>query len=296
MRRRPHMLGLVLLGAIVSAGCVDNVDSTPQTGTAQELQCGVVYGPQTVVVRSIWFVGAEDGVTQGRNLDGRTSDRTDELSCKKPDLTSPNGQVGIDNQLSVLLPLIETAAGGTAAIESTFQRAISTGSLLLAMEMVPVASESDTECLRVSLTRADGVPMVGADGLLEASQTLERKPEVEPGVVEFATVDDGQIVAGPLDLWVPLQVDTYNLTLSVRQAVFEYSILEDGTVRGIIAGALVIEEMRQLLQEIEDGTDLLRIIERVLSQNADLAPDEEGVCQQLSLTLGFEAVPAYFYE
>lgn len=162
--------------------------------------------------------------------------------------------------------------------------------------MAPVASDSETDCLRVSLTRADGVPMVGADGLLEASQTLERNVEVEPGVVEFATVADSEISAGPLDLWVPLQVDTYNLTLSVRQAVFRYSMMEDGSVRGIIEGALVIEEVREILREIEDGTDLLRVLERVLSQNADLAPDSEGVCQQLSLTLGFEAVPAYFYE
>ena len=39
-----------------------------------------------------------------------------------------------------------------------------------------------------------------------------------------------------------------------------------------------------------------QLLDGMLGFNADLAPDPSGVCQQISITLEFEAVEAFFYE
>jgi hypothetical protein len=73
---------------------------------------------------------------------------------------------------------------------------------------------------------------------------------------------------------------------------------EDGTVGGVISGAVGTASLLAVLIEndavLYDGT--YDVLASLLSLWADMDPDESGVCQSLSISFGFEAVPAFFFE
>jgi hypothetical protein len=43
------------------------------------------------------------------------------------------------------------------------------------------------------------------------------------------------------------------------------------------------------------GNEVIDLLDSILGINADLMPDEGGVCQRLSVAFEFEAVSAYFF-
>src|SRR5688572_16556007 len=53
-----------------------------------------------------------EGIAPGFNLDGVNSDERDSRSCAKDDFVDADGNVGVDNQLARLLPLIDLAGEG----------------------------------------------------------------------------------------------------------------------------------------------------------------------------------------
>jgi hypothetical protein len=153
------------------------------------------------------------------------------------------------------------------------------------------------QCVQVDLLRAKGEPTIGNLGLIEPGQTFERDDEAPSSTTLGATIEDGVVTAGPLTLEIPMQISTFDLLLTIRDATLTFEIAEDGSMQGTIAGAIVVDEILELLDTIADGTALLDIIRRVVKQAADLERDPEtGRCRRLSVALEFEATPAFFFE
>lgn len=287
-------LWLTILVALGLIACVDRDIATPEVAETVDATCDAK--PQPVVVRKLDFVGLdEDGLTRGLDIDGRVSDRSDDESCNQADFSSPDGLEGIDNQFGKLLPALDVV-GGREAVASAIQRAINTGSLLLVIEREEFRDEAD-ECVQgVSITRASGVPAIGADGLIESGQTLERDLEAPIATMQQSLAPNGMHDAGVFSLDVPMQIDQFQLDVTIHSATLRFREQEDGSLRGIISGAIVVDEFLTIIEDIEDGTELLDVAAAALQRFADLDPDQEGECQQLSVTLEFEAAPIHLWQ
>jgi hypothetical protein len=297
---------LPVVAMVVVAACVDNPDTHEPTAadaghTADaaveydENQCGVSYGePTRAVIRELIFVEQEGGVTKGLNLDGRVSDGRDEQGCQKPDLRDEEGNKGIDNQFAHIVPAL--IAFGGDGVTSAIQRAINEGDVLLMVSMDRVDDWQADQCVEVELFRAEGRPTVGGLGLIEPGQTFDRDHEQPASFVPDATIEGGRVTAGPVSLGLPMEISQFDLFLSIEDATLQYTVDEDGSFRGFIAGALVVDEVLAILDEIEDGTELLDGIRKVIVDNADLEPDDSGECQKLSLAVEFRAAPAFLFD
>lgn len=280
-------------------GCGEAVDEpAPNEEVETELddhQCGPAHEPEMVVIRQIGFVGQEGGVTRGLDLDGRVSEPGDQETCGQADYVDAEGNAGIDNNFARLLPALEAATGGSEAVGSAIQRAINEGAVLVMIESQRYNGEVDDACVEVSLMRGAGRPTVGGDGLLVAGQTFDRDTEAPSTTVADATMEAGVLTAGPISLGLPMQISNFELFLTLEEATIQMWAADDGNFDGLISGTIVVAEIEKVLDTIEDGTQLLEVVRTVINNAADMDPDENGDCQRLSITLSFEAAPAFFY-
>lgn len=285
---------------VAAMGCVDNTpdneSSTTATEELDENECGVASNSHTVLIRQISFAPEiEAGVTRGLDLDGRVSDRDDDATCGKVDFESPDGLEGVDNQFARLLPLIDAAAS-LDSVEALIARTLNSGGLSLALQMERLDDFENDSCVEVSILSAEGAPRIGANGLIEAGQTLDVDPQTEAVAIDSASVEQGHLTAGPIDLHVPLTVDTFDVPLTIRNAIISADLDADGHLRGIIAGAIVVPEVVEEITQIDASGDLLDLVARILEREADLAQNDDDECEHLSVTLDFEAAPIFFFE
>ncbi len=270
-------------------------DSNPDVAV-DENECGISSNRHTLLVRYITFAGeTEPGVARGLNLDDRVSESGDEATCRQSDFTSPEGVEGIDNQFAELLPALDLVASFDS-VQALIDRTINSGGLLLAFEMSRVADLQNDDCMDFQISRGGGVPAIGADGRIEAGQTIDRDPTIPPTPVDNAVINERQFVAGPIDLSVPFTVDTFEIPLTIRNATIDATFDPDGNLDGIIAGSIIVPEFIEAISDIEASADVLDVAARVLSNEADLNRNEDGDCEEISATLVFEAVPVFFFD
>lgn len=296
------MRRLVLM-LVVLAGCVDNpaLGESPDAAapgpdaaaTVDENECGIAQGQELVVIRQLAFVTQEGGVTRGLDIDGRTSTNADPEGCFKPDLRDEEGNEGIDNQFALIVPALLAFAG--EGLTSAIQRTINEGAVLLMIGTDRRDDPDSDECLEVELFRAKGRPVIGGKGLIEPGQTFDRDTDKPSNFVPDAELRNGWIHAGPVSVGVPMSVAQFELFLTIEDATLIFTTESDGSARGIIAGALVMDELLAIVDQIDDGTELISGIRRVLADNADLEPDENGNCQKMSIAIEFDAAPAFLF-
>ena len=271
---------LLSLGLSLAAGCETEppaiCSSTPT---------------ETWIVRELSFVRAEGRIADGFDLDGRVAG-----TCRIPDFTAPDGRVGIDNQLADLLPLIESQLGGLA-LDSLVQGAINNGQILLALELDGVDDRTSDGCVGVRFRRLSGTPLVGTDGYLLSGQTLYPDPDPDAPVsfVEGAEIDGGVLHAGPLDLALPVAILNANFVLDIDEALIRAEIDEEaGTMTAFVGGGVTTAQLIDVMRRTEGvPLDVLDLAEGLLRMRADLAPNEEGRCQQFSAVMELHAVRGF---
>ena len=89
------------------------------------------------------------GISLGDNIDQQVSDGQDPSSCYQSDLSSPDGEEGIDNQFAKIIPLIEAVGG--EAIEGLAQGIINQGRLLMMLQLTALDDEdlSEDDCFHL---------------------------------------------------------------------------------------------------------------------------------------------------
>lgn len=292
------ILCLIALIALSACGPIREEIHPEAPETEPFHSCGPSTAPKMAMIRKLSFVGTSKGVTRGFNIDGIVSASDDPRGCKRADLVSEDGVEGIDNQFGVLLPALNAASDNT--IDALMQRTINEGSVLMMIDMRRMSDEADDDCVQLNLWRAKGKPIIGSHGYLESGQTFDWNPDEPSSHVLNGVKKDGVVTAGPVDLPLPFEVGGFALMLNIRDATISVRQLEDGSYEGYIGGSLVVQEIYDIINELlgvgfnEDAT--IRFMKRAVSRNADLNPNENGTCQGLSVTLGFEAVDAFFYE
>jgi hypothetical protein len=268
-------------------------DTTPDTPPKPQTCAGP---PQRAVISRLTFTRElSAGVCEGLNLDHTITHPGDQTGCRKADFTSPDGLEGVDNQFVTLLPAFELV-GGEEGIDSAIQTAIREGSVLIVIELSGLDDAQDDACVAAQFSRATGRPSLGADGQLEPSQTLDRFPDDAPIPVPDAAVIDGALTLGPVNFTLPMHISGYDILLTVHDTMLRFAIADDGSLHGLLAGSVSLEELFTVLDQIEDGTALLVTIRRVLSGAADLSPDDTGRCQRMSIALHFDATPIFYFD
>jgi hypothetical protein len=290
----PRSTSLLLAAMGISGAAL----ATGAGGCVQEpvAMCTSAPGQHDAVIlfRGITFTREAMGTSDGFDLDGRTSDRTDLAACRKIDFVAPDGRVGIDNQISQLLPLIEEQTGGLR-LDDVLQTAIDNGQLLIALELIGVDDPMNDPCVTVRLRPVTGTPLLGTDGRVLPGQTFDLDPAGEVTTVEGAELVDGVLRVGPAPVALPVQVLDARFTLHVEDAQMRLDRTDDGGWQGVLGGGISVDEMIQVAQGLTIPDDLMNAVMLVLRTYADLGRDTEGDCQAISATLAVDGVAAFLY-
>lgn len=249
----------------------------------------------TLLARKISFVHQEEaGVSDGFDLDGRVSDTRDAAACGVEDLVAPDGTPGVDNAFSGLLPVLALTEAGV--LEDLIQDSINGGALLLMVGLGEVDDPADDACVDVAMLKGAGTPMIGADGLLLANQTLRVDPS-SVGVPDAGnTIEEGTLWAGPIaEVDLPITVLNFETVITLHDVRVRLRHEEDGVWRGFVGGGVDLQELIDIATYQGIAPEVFALIEPVLGRLADLAPDEGGDCTQISATLEIEAVPAFVW-
>jgi len=237
------------------------------------------------VVTSMGYMRSADGVSQGYDIDG-TSDSV----CRVDDLTGPDGQTGIDNGLSYLIPALQ--ASEAKVVEGYINQAIVEGRVLLAVEITGVNSLLNDDCVDVTFLQAKGEPLLGTDGGLLAGQTL-LKADLPQSTVEGVAIVDGQLDARPMDLDVPVSLLDANFELNMRDGGLQLRFDEDGVAAGFFTGSIHREEITEILNSSGGvDSDVADLVNSILGLGLDIE-DETGQCAKMSAGLEFNASEIY---
>lgn len=272
--------------ALLACGTTD--DPPP----ALPLVCDGEGSVRLVVVQRLTFAREIDGVSDGFDLDGVASTDGSAGGCGVPDLVGPDGADGIDNAFAYLLPALELTEA--AAVEGLIQATIDSGDLLMSVELADLDDPTDDRCVDVAVGRAVGTPMIGTDGLLLSGQTFDPDPDV-PVFVVPETALAGGVFEAPLSLSLPISIFDVDLVFAIPDGRIRGELHEDGTMTGVFGGGVDIAYLLQIAQEENVDAGLHDVLAALLGAWADLAPGDDGVCTQVSLTFAFEAVPAFWY-
>ena len=293
---RPPLLHLrraasALLLAGVLAACADEETLPQPTAPVKAQTCSGV--SRSAVITQLAFTReASKGVAPGFDLDQFTSVGEDDASCRKKDFTDPEGRQGIDNQLAALIPDVEAIVGD--AVDGLIQGAINDGQLLIALDMEGVDDLQNDSCIGVTVGLAQGKPSLGTDGVIEGFQTFTARTDAKKSHGDGGTIQNGLLTVGPMNVDIPLKLFDVSFTLHVYDAYFRFRVDEDGFLDGHLGGGIIPEE---LIDGIKDGAgldDIIPLIRTVLKTSADLKPDAEGTCQQVSVAVAVKAAPAFF--
>lgn len=240
-----------------------------------------------------------DGVSAGFDLDGAVSTDGGSTGCGRVDYTDPDGTPGVDNQFAKVLPVLETTEA--QALEPLIQAAVDDGSLLITLELahvdagVDLASDADA-CVDFALGRALGQPSMGTDGTMEWHQTFAADPDAARSTADQAAVADGRLEARGLEVTIPVTILGHELLVTVLEGSLRFDVQPDGSVTGYLAGGLDQAQLMSIAETDNIDPEVAALVSSLLDFNVDLAPNEAGTCQQLSITLQFVAVPVFLYE
>lgn len=244
------------------------------------------------VVRALTFARPAGGVSHGFDLDGVTTAAGDPTGCGVPDDIGADGRSGVDNAFARLLPAL--ALTEAQAVEEIIATTITSGELLLTVALSDVDGRDD-RCVGVEVGRARGVPMLGTDGLLLPGQTFDPDPDVPTVRVDGAALRDGSLEVGGLDLQLPLTVFGVNLLVALPGAALRIDLAEDGDSSGYFAGPADTAYLASVARGDNVDPAVAGLLETLLAKNADLTPNELGVCADISVTFDFVAVSAFWF-
>ena len=289
--RGPALVRAALSALVLGAA---GLASLPGCSTSEDADPTCKPGPsQAYVITALGFTReSSKGVVPGFDLDRRVSPVDDQATCGKPDLVSPDGTPGIDNQLALLIPDVEKIVGN--AIDGIIQGAINDGRLLIAFDLANVNDSREDACVDMEVKLLDGKPSLGTDGAVEAFQTFElRKQGQVLSPAQGGKISKGTFTIGPFPLRIPIAIFDVSFTMYLRDALVRFTLDEDGNAEGVLGGGVSIEE---IAEGVKGGAGVARLIPQIKligRAAADLGRDEEGTCQLVSAALSFKAKPAF---
>lgn len=253
-------------------------------------------GETVVGVLSVieWGRADDDGVSMGFDLDGRQSTGNDPQGCYVADYLSPDGESGIDNGFTRLLPALEMTEA--VAVEGLIAQSIASGELLISIELTGVDDRENDACVGLKVGRATGDVLLGTDGKLESGQTLERDLTRDTVSFENLSIVDGRVIARPFNWSLPIQVFDVSLDFALNDGGIQIDLDPEGGMHGVVGGAVSVAYIEEIAGGEGVDDDLLGLMSALLNSYADLQPDENGECQSISVNLEYDAIDAFLFE
>ncbi len=248
----------------------------------------------TWVMWEILLTRAEDGVSNGFDLDGRVSDSWDDDSCNIPDYVRSDGTEGIDNALNLAIPALEQTEA--SAVEPLVNSQINEGQILILIQVEDLDDPVEDECVTVTIGQGAGKPLVGNDDRLLPGQTFDWDLDSPRVTIEELSIVDGRLVTPPFLLDIPFSVFNQAQRLLFHGARADLNLREDGSGYGTFGGGVEAELLIEATQQANVADEVFETLTQLIDLVTDLAPDDEGVCHQLSANLDYEAVSAWVYE
>lgn len=236
----------------------------------------------------------ENDQTVGFDLDGLNSDQGDREGCGVQDYSDARGNTGIDASFASLVPILELTEA--QAVEGLIANAIASGELLFTLELGDLDDPGDDPCVDFSFGRGEGRPDLSSTGDFLAGQTFERSAAVQP--VHFTDVPllDNELQVRPFDTHIPITIFDVNLDFEVHDAAMSLTLDEDGRMHGYFGGGVDTQIILDIVTEQAVDAALEETVIALMATRADLAPDEDGVCHEISINFEFEAVSAFLFE
>lgn len=231
------------------------------------------------------------GIVEGFNLDAADSNGSDGTGCDQPDYTNAAGETGIDNQFASLLPVIESAGG--AALPTLIQSAINEGDLLIVAAFSGVDDWLNDDDVTVTIGRAFGAPIVGADNTLRPWQTLTLDINEPVTRITGGSIVDGVFTAGTQTLPLPVFVFTFRFDVTLHGARVRAEMTETGPTVLMTGGAVTLDN----ILDIADTPGIQNRIPAALEQLGPLISDLTVVteCDSLSVAAVLTLMPIYLF-
>ncbi len=284
---RGWIAGIAFLAACADTTLADDaLDTADEDLTPSE--------PAVVLLSEVGFEPDVGGISRGFDLDGAVTGPADGSGCGRVDLNTPEGDPGVDNAFGALLPIIATLGG--EALQSLVQNAVLSGELLLIFELDALESTPVGECTTGRIVRGVGAPAIGTQGGILPGQTFDVStvfPSAELGCVK--KLEDGAVEAEGVELRLPLQVFDETIDLAMTNGRMRLEPTDAGWV-GVIGGGVSVEAIAEnvygfdaIPASLEEG------VVGAVRLNADLSPDDQGVCQEISVTLAVQGLSAFLF-
>lgn len=247
----------------------------------------------TSVARSVDFaLEIEDGVSLGFDLDDRVSADRDSATCGHADMLDPDGNVGIDNNASVLFEAINNLT--EASIEGLIRLGINEGRLLMGFQLFGVDDYENDDCVDVEIFQAKGVPFVGTDEFILPGQTFDIDEDLPRTSIQCAKIRDGVLYAGPFDGFLYVSILGVDVNLSLSQAKFAAELDKNGISSIVLGAGIDRDEMHSVIEQTNDRT-VSDIGHFLVDTLADMGSDGNR-CQRMSATVLIETTNAFLFD
>ena len=228
---------------------------------------------------------AENGISEGFDLDDQISAVHDPIGCYQNDLIDPNGTEGIDNAYGTLQAYLGTSEiqdNGNALLDGTTQEIIP-----ILIRVTGVDDYQDDEQVNVEAIRGLAPLLFGTDGEFLDGQTVAPDSEQDIVTAQNAFIADGVLNIEGFPFFNSLLPGMSGSTGAMRAS------FNAGDIDGGIAGAsLPVTAMYALYDEVSYTNFLNDHINRAADMNAD----ENGVCQEISSAYLFSSKPAHLLD
>lgn len=243
---------------------------------------------------------AAPATVDGWDLDGVTSHASDAEPCAHDDLAGPLGETGFDLQLWRAVGCVRGFQPGEIT-DVVVDQAVRDGSMTILVEVRGLDDWQADDTVRVQVFGSLDAPPIGATGTVLPFGTLTVHPDGRyRSQVGSATVRDGVLTAGPMDVRVPINIQIVAGDLTFHDAWIRLARQPDGTVRGQIFGYQPLEEFYDIFgrKAGQAGASALGYtctgFYAALRQEADGDYDPaSGRCTSLSTGYQLSAVPAF---
>lgn len=278
---RLDLVAVAALGLALAIGCA------PEPPSPSMRTCEAGGTEQAGIIRYLNFAGGEMGQTIGFDLDESVGPVV-ESNCRARDWMDAEGRVGIDNQATLLIPVIEEQVG-VGTIEMLLNGAINSGQLLLAITLEGLDDPDNDDCVAIAIRPLRGPVLVGTDGLLLAGQTMDVDLDGPVSRYEGAVLRDGVLETGPFEARLPVSILDAIFTIDFHDTRIRVQLNDDGSMDGVIAGGIGLDQIGEIAAGLNIPSDLMGMVATFGALIADLAPNEEGRCTQFSTSIEFRA-------
>jgi hypothetical protein len=233
-----------------------------------------------------------DGVTSSRDVPGPNA-------CPHDDLTGPDGEPGIDNQLWAALGCIAGYARGDTIDEYAVHN-IREGQRTILVRVSGVDDERDDDRVELALfSSPDPIP-VDANGAMLSGASLSVSDDARYHNVTQGRIVDGVLLAGPFDVRLDFDGQFLESEYLLRDARIRLEMLPDGGLRGLLGGYWDVEQMYDIYgrQATRLGAVTLGFrcpgLYGAVKRRADAYPDPDtGECTAVSTTFRLAGIPAF---